>query len=213
MSMKEIKQWCRAKQRKQNLREYQPFAHGGKEITANKRSKGDTIMKIYRTQDMTLEEKYTDVSYRVTYIALLACMLLAAAAISMTIGVIGQAVDGAAAQEIWTSSLIVYNMLMLSVECFFVSKVFGKLRISDSPFREEIVNGLRRATNALVGGGIGGVVLYLIFELTVETLPNKTFYGSSGNFYVYILLGLIMKAITLIFEYGCKLQQESDETL
>lgn len=170
-------------------------------------------MKIYRTQDMTLEEKYKDVSYRVTYIALLACMLLAAAAISMTIGVIGQAVDGAAAQEIWTSSLIVYNMLMLSVECFFVSKVFGKLRISDSPFREEIVNGLRRATNALVGGGIGGVVLYLIFELTVETQPNRSFFGTSGTFYVYILLGLIMKAISLIFEYGCKLQQESDETL
>lgn len=170
-------------------------------------------MKIYRTQGMSLEEKYKDVSARVTYISIMACMILLAAAICMTVATIGQAADGAAANEIWTSSLIVYNMLMLSVECFFISKVFGNLKASDSPFRDEIVKGLRRATNVLVGGGIGGMVLYLIFELTVETQQNRLFFGTSGTFYVYILLGLIMKAISLIFEYGCKLQQESDETL
>lgn len=82
--------------------------------------------------------------------------------------------------------LIFFNAVVMH----FVAKVFKALGKSDSPFRPEVVNNIR-------------IVFVLISILLVL----------QSGFFVGAIVALSLWCIFLIFEYGCELQRQSDETL
>lgn len=87
--------------------------------------------------------------------------------------------------------LIVTAVLLIcfTVVLHFVAKVFQSLKKNDSPFRPEVVKSLK----------IAFVLIALL------ALSNSLLIGA--------IVSLSLWCIFLIFEYGCELQQQSDETL
>lgn len=88
-------------------------------------------------------------------------------------------------------SLIVLGILLIcfSVMMHFIGKVFWEIKESYSPFQPEIVKNLK-------------VVFVLI---TLFTLESSLLLGA--------LVGFSLWCVLQIFEYGCELQRQSDETL
>lgn len=80
-------------------------------------------------------------------------------------------------------------MIYLAVIMYFMGKVFKEIRESYSPFRPKIVKNLK-------------VIFVLI---TLISLRSSLLIGAVIGFSLWCVLN--------IFEYGCELQKQSDETL
>lgn len=107
--------------------------------------------------------------------------------------------------------LLVYNFLRL---------IFRKLKTSETPFLTYVSEKINAIAYTLVGGG--GVyfiaTVSVLFPMSIVNEIPLTFTDDDFAFCVLwsgtvIMVGFIFRAIAYIFDYGCKLQQESDETL
>ena len=87
--------------------------------------------------------------------------------------------------------MIVLGIILgcMAVVLHFVSKVFRDFMLSYSPFQTQIVKNLKIA----------------FILITVFVLQSSLGYG--------LLIGLASWCVINIFEYGCELQRQSDETL
>ncbi|MGN1416088.1 MAG: DUF2975 domain-containing protein [Oscillospiraceae bacterium] len=87
-------------------------------------------------------------------------------------------------------------------------RLLKSMKTDESPFTE--INGIR----------IRNMGLALIFEELMETAVAIGSSIADGESYISgmpmgfgIMAGLILYCVSLVFRYGCELQQESDETL
>ena len=80
-------------------------------------------------------------------------------------------------------------MIGFSIIMHFLAKVFTDIRESYSPFRPEIVKSLK-----------------VVFVLT-------TLFALRSSLLMGVIIGFSMWCVLHIFEYGCELQRQSDETL
>lgn len=80
-------------------------------------------------------------------------------------------------------------LICLSAIMHFLGKVLKDIRESYSPFRPEIIKSLK-----------------VVFVLT-------TLFALHSSLLMGAVIGLFMWCILQIFEYGCELQKQSDETL
>ena len=97
----------------------------------------------------------------------------------------------------------------------FVIGLFKEIEKSDTPFRYSVADKIKGLSDAVM---VCGVIFALpqfinqiicIFSNLSDTTSNSAAVIILGG----IFLGLVFKALSYIFGYGCKLQQESDETL
>lgn len=100
-----------------------------------------------------------------------------------------KSVDSVAVTVGVTLLIAAVMMICFTVVLHFVAKVFKVLKESDSPFRPEIVKSLK--------------IAFVLTALLV--LQSSLLIGA--------IVALSLWCIFLIFEYGCELQQQSDETL
>ena len=78
------------------------------------------------------------------------------------------------------------------------SKIFEDLSTDDTPFKMKQVKRIKEIA-----------ILYLIISIIGGSLG-----GITGSNFAFSLIGAgILWCISLVFEYGCELQKESDETL
>ena len=97
----------------------------------------------------------------------------------------------------------------------FAIALFKEIETGDTPFRYSIADKLKGLSNAILGGSIIFAAPYLVsylvnaFTETGEPQTNACAVIMLGG----LFLGVLFKALSYIFSYGCKLQQESDETL
>ena len=100
----------------------------------------------------------------------------------------------------------------MSITFNFGVKVFRELKNGETPFRYEIADKIKAAGMSLFGTG----AVCMVFDIARGILvSNKIFEGiieMSFDFDCFIWCAVIL-AIAYIFNYGCKLQQESDETI
>lgn len=97
----------------------------------------------------------------------------------------------------------------------FISAIVKKLKDGETPFRYDIGDKIKGAGLSLCSGGFLG---FLAIFFT-STLANPTddiglftvvfFVGYCG----FGIVGAVVTMFSYIFNYGCKLQQESDETV
>ena len=87
--------------------------------------------------------------------------------------------------------MIVMGIVLIgfSIIMHFLAKVFTDIRESYSPFRPEIVKSLK-----------------VVFVLT-------TLFALRSSLLMGVIIGFSMWCVLHIFEYGCELQRQSDETL
>ena len=114
--------------------------------------------------------------------------------------------------------IAVSNITMLIafiVALNFASKVFNKLKTGETPFQYDIADKIRGAGIALVAGT---AVSFLINALNVILMECGVIADVETAYELYVdvnyaVFGVVLMALAYIFNYGCKLQQEADETL
>ena len=97
----------------------------------------------------------------------------------------------------------------------FVTGLFKEIEAGETPFRYSIADKMKGLSDAILGGSIvfaaPGLISFFVCMFT-ETEGSQT----SGHAVIMLgglFLGVLFRALSYIFAYGCKLQQESDETL
>lgn len=97
----------------------------------------------------------------------------------------------------------------------FVIGLFKEIETGTTPFRYSIADKLKGLSDAILVGSVifaaPGIISTFVCAFT-ETEASQT------NAYAVIMLGglflgALFRALSYIFNFGCKLQQESDETL
>lgn len=81
------------------------------------------------------------------------------------------------------------NIILFAVLLHFVSRVFKQIKESDTPFRKSILKDM--------------IVVFVLITLLV--LQSSIVTG--------VMVGFALWCVYSVFEYGCELQQMSDETL
>ena len=98
--------------------------------------------------------------------------------------------------------------------------IFRRLRTAETPFCYDIADKIKGTGFLAILLGIISFVYRTIVELLVKNGGLKSFVKSDGFvdldftfIYSVIILGVVLMMTAYVFNYGCKLQQESDETL
>lgn len=95
----------------------------------------------------------------------------------------------------------------------FGADIFRIVRTAETPFRYDVADKMKGAGFALSVTGIVGFVLNMVIQMFVA---NGIMYFDTMIYMpdmVPFLFGVFLIALAYIFNYGCKLQQESDETI
>ncbi len=120
---------------------------------------------------------------------------------------------------VWVSS-IKAGKIRLAINCtiflvpfavamLYAIKISKILKDGETPFRVEVANFISKAGYALVYGGFIGYLCFVYLIKGAENFALPFFIAHSAN----CLIGPILTLIAYAFKYGCKLQQESDETI
>jgi len=92
-------------------------------------------------------------------------------------------------------------------------RLFKKLGKSETPFRYDIGDTIKSLGITLFSGSAIALVFRVIIG-NVYPEVSDPFYNISMNCEVPMLIfGIFLGVFAYIFNYGCKLQQESDETI
>ncbi len=141
-------------------------------------------------------------------------------AVTMLIGIILCA-TGNFLFEVVNSKEYLFSMGLLLITCLgllialnFSSKVFRVLKDGESPFRYDVAYKIRCTGIALIAIGLVGVVVEIVSGVLVGAdVLIETEFINSIVLTDTLIWGVFILALSYIFLYGCKLQQESDETL
>ena len=96
--------------------------------------------------------------------------------------------------------------------------IFRRLRTSETPFCYDIADKIKGTGFLAILLGIISLVYRTVVELISKNGGNfvkSDGYMDLGYPFIYsvLILGVVLMIIAYVFNYGCKLQQESDETL
>ena len=106
-------------------------------------------------------------------------------------------------------SFAIITLLMIAKILHILYHIFSDIAITYTPFKTEYVNRIKHvAFLALLICIIGNV-----FEAIGETLLYSTNITTININFIGFVQALVIYCIAHIFEYGCQLQQQSDETL
>ncbi len=112
---------------------------------------------------------------------------------------------------------MISNMIMLTsigIALKFSAEIFNKLKTGDTPFQCDIADKIKKAGITLIAGTFAST----IFDVISSILIKVGIIASTESHEIvvdadYALFGVVLMALAYIFNYGCKLQQESDETI
>lgn len=121
-------------------------------------------------------------------------------------------VGSASATIICTLVALVDVVLMIGVTSIIIG-IFHDIERSDSPFVYSIADKIKGLSNLVFAGAGLHFVIFMVNELKgiFGGYVINSVDGVMGV--VGLLIGVVLMAISYIFAYGCKLQQEYDETL
>lgn len=106
-------------------------------------------------------------------------------------------------------------MLTAIIASSFSIKIFNKLKDGETPFRYDIADKIKGAGTVLTVGCLLCAIADFVCEMLVDSgvFTASIAFERHLDFGGYCIFGAIIMALAYIFNYGCKLQQESDETL
>lgn len=107
---------------------------------------------------------------------------------------------------IWDASLlIVFNFMRL---------IFGRLKKADTPFSEGVDQKFKAIAYTLViGGGAHFFTSLIVSGYISMSVPFEEMNISYSDGLYMMMIGAVIWGLAYVFERGCVLQQESDETL
>lgn len=99
------------------------------------------------------------------------------------------------------------DTVLIGAAIFFVHGIFSEMKKGCTPFSQENVLRMKRTAIAVIILGIVGS--YSDGLLDYFTIGELTWKADISG----VMCGIIIYFIAFIFQYGCQLQRESDETL
>lgn len=143
-----------------------------------------------------------------------------AAAFMSAMYILGIAIDSEfatphVAEEIYCMINGVLIVAGLITACYFSVKIFNALKTGETPFRHDIADKIKKAGIVLILTGLFGSVTEFIYTVLVDkgVFVGQNTIGVISGCEDMIILSMVLMAVAYVFNYGCKLQQESDETL
>ena len=112
------------------------------------------------------------------------------------------------------------TLMVISV-CYFIAfnharKIFDIFKSGESPFRYDVADKMKGAATAIIAANLINFAIGLIYLAVggFMKLSNDESFEIVINFDLgSLILGILIYAFSYVFNYGAKLQQESDETL
>jgi len=93
---------------------------------------------------------------------------------------------------------------------YYVYRLFNDIKINETPFTDNVVKFLNLIGILALVSAIAVPIFLSIFTNIVPHVGNFNSFGLNVSF---VIVGLILFALSLIFKYGVQLQKESDTTL
>ena len=113
-------------------------------------------------------------------------------------------------EDIWNRVWVVYGILITGIVIYHI---FRRLRAAETPFCYDIADKIKGAGHAAWGIGFGLLVFGAAAALSLSDRQLLRPYGFGYVEFGILILGALLTISAYVFNYGCKLQQESDETL
>lgn len=142
------------------------------------------------------------------------CTMMLVVVALLMLGVVGViAVMGAEFTDVLV--LFVNSIILLfgmTSALNFGRAIFKSLKSGETPFRYDIADKVKGAALALSMCGIASIIVQGIsdlFSTAFSDLIHYYFFIALGNIFTGLLLGIM----SYVMNFGCKLQQESDETI
>ena len=112
------------------------------------------------------------------------------------------------------------TLMVISV-CYFIAfnharKIFDIFKSGESPFRYDVADKMKGAATAIISANLINFAIGLVYFAVggFMKLSNDESFEIVINFDLgSLILGILIYAFSYVFNYGAKLQQESDETL
>lgn len=163
--------------------------------------------------ERTLEKEKQEFATVCKFFEVLCTVMLVVVALIM-LGVVGViAVMGAELKDVMV--LFVNSIILLfgmTSALNFGRAIFKSLKSGETPFRYDIADKVKGAALALLMCGIASIIVQSvspIFSEKFSDICHYYFFIALGNIFIGLLLGIM----SYVMNFGCKLQQESDETI
>lgn len=151
--------------------------------------------------------------------SIIGLVVFAAIALFLLWEAIFNAEHASAAAEITVFSVIISNIsniiccIGICIALKFSAAIFGRLKDGETPFRYDIGDKIRAAGITLAATGAVAFVIKFTCDLlnSINVITDNV--PVELNDSSLCLMGALICIFSYIFNYGCKLQQESDETL
>ncbi len=162
------------------------------------------------TKTATSEERYRNACNYIRRVSVYAVFVTAAFIMFLIIGLVMQICESADILTLMKTMFLIYYTGLILIVSMNTGFIFDTLRKSETPFSADVTGRMKKLGAVLtIGGALGN--LFPIIGLMIEGGSVFTF-AYAVNFPV-MLVGAVFAAFTYVFEYGGRLQQESDETL
>lgn len=179
------------------------------------------MAKVIDVNERTLEKekagfikmcRFFEIIARVFMIGMIVCLpILLFFYIAASTGLVSDVADFATPENLYSVFGLCGVCIGYIIALNFGAKIFKTVRTAESPFRYDVADKMKGAGYALAASGVIGFILNMI----------ATVLEANGGFVlemympetVPFLFGVFLIALAYVFNYGCKLQQESDETI
>ena len=162
------------------------------------------------TKTVSSEERYRNTCDMIRRVSVAAVFIVGAFVLFLIIGFIMQICESADILTLMKTMFLIYYAVLILIVSMNTGFIFDTLRKSETPFSADVTWRMKRLGATLtLGGALGN--LFPLTGLRIEGGSVFTF-AYAVNFPV-MLVGAVFAAFTYVFEYGGRLQKESDETL
>ena len=200
------------------VKDYRTGCRGGKDMETN------DILERTLAQEKSRYEKFCRIMYALSTVMAIFFVL---AAVFCLIATIVQEIqyknNGGETDMLATVISALYVALVLGGVGLLwnaARHIFRRLKIAETPFCYDIADKIKGAGFLAILVAIISGVYRLIVEVLLRNGVIRTFAKSDGYLdigYPFIgflgILGIVLMIVAYVFNYGCKLQQEADETL
>lgn len=171
------------------------------------------MKKAIDVNERTFEEEKKDFTlvcrvFEVLCVVILAVFAVGALAVTVIIAVMGTDMKNVLVLSVNSAVLLFGIVSALN----FGRAIFKALKSGESPFRYDIADKVKGASLALILSSFAGILVQSVSPLFSEAFADIChyyFFPTVGC----LVVGLLLGVMSYIMNYGCKLQQESDETL
>ena len=171
------------------------------------------MKKAVDVNERTFEEEKKDFAlvcrvFEVLCVVLLAVFAVGALAVTVIIAIMGA--DMKDVLVLFVNSIVPIFGIVSALN--FGRAIFRTLKDGETPFRYDIADKVKGASYALILSSFAAILLQSashLFSEKFSDICHYFFFLTIGS----LVVGLLLGVMSYVMNYGCKLQQESDETL